>query len=57
MVKPKREAQEDKIKKAYTKLWEDQQAGNIPNIWRTAAYYGVPGSTLREASCTDSNTP
>ncbi|KAJ8596282.1 hypothetical protein M405DRAFT_805695, partial [Rhizopogon salebrosus TDB-379] len=39
-----------------TKLWEDQQAGNIPNIWRTAAYYGVPRSTLREASCTDSNT-
>jgi hypothetical protein len=59
MVKPKqlREAQEDKIKKACTKLWEDQQAGNIPNIWRTAAYYGVPRSIFREVSCTDSNTP
>ena len=59
MVKPKqlREAQEDKIKKACTKLWEDQQAGNIPNIWRITTYYGVPRSTLREVSCTDSNTP
>lgn len=52
MVKPKhkqlREAQEDKIKKPCTKLWEDQQAGNTPNIRRTATYYGVPWSTLRD---------
>lgn len=49
MVKPKqlRQAQEDKIKKACTKLQEDQQAGNKLNIKRTTAYYGVPKSTLR----------